>query len=92
MKEEIEQLYKKLENVHVACGKVAELSKGFVEGCGKPISILKVYACVDCSAPFHRKCLLKHMKEDMEVESLSKMPLKEAFKKLDKLKPLTNII
>jgi len=49
---------------------------------------MKVYSCVDCSAPFHRKCLLKHIAQDMPVTSLSKMPIEEAFKIIDELNKL----
>ena len=75
-----------LDETFISCGKLAEFpNKTFVGGCGEPVNIMKVYACVDCSAPFHRKCLLKHMHYDMPVESLSKMPLDEALKKVDDL-------
>ncbi len=71
------------------CGKLQEFpDKTLVGGCSKEVSILKVYACVDCSAPFHRRCLLKHMQYEMKDESLSKMPLKKALKKVDSLKPI----
>jgi len=79
-----------LKNSAVLCGKLMELpDKTFIGGCGEPVNILSAYACVDCSAPFHRKCLLKHMKEDMPVQSLSKMTLEKAFQKLDELSTLT---
>lgn len=70
----------------VMCGKIAEFpEKLFVGACSDPINIMKVYACIDCSVPFHRKCLLKHIHEDMPVQSLTKMPLEEAFKKIDEM-------
>ncbi len=81
-----EEFYEVLKDMFVMCGKIAELpDKLFQGGCGEPVNIMKAYACVDCSASFHRKCLLKHIQYDMPVESLSKMPLEEAFKRIDEL-------
>lgn len=76
----------KIEDMQVSCGKLQEYKdKTFVGGCGKGIDLMRVYACVDCSAPFHRKCLLKHLHEDMPAVSLTKMPLEEALKKVDEM-------
>ena len=74
-----------LDDINVTCGKLQEIPKGLIGGCGEAVNIMEVYACLDCSAPFHRKCLLMHIQEDMSVVSLSKMPLEEALKKLDEL-------
>lgn len=89
-KEEKDAWYKEVSQIKVVCGMLAEIpDKKFIGGCGKPVSIMEAYACVDCSAPFHRKCLLKHLQEDMETTSLTKMPLEEAFKKIDEMqKPI----
>lgn len=80
-----ERMRRETNNMSVICGKLLESPTGFKGGCGQSVNIMKVYACVDCSAPFHRKCLLKHIHEDMPVISLTKMPLEEAFKKIDSL-------
>ena len=70
----------------VVCGRLQESGdKTFIGGCGEPVNVMEVYACIDCSAPFHRKCLLKHIHEDMPVQSISKMSLEEGLKKLDEL-------
>lgn len=74
-----------LDNIAVTCGVCEGMKKGFVGGCGEAIPVLRIYACVDCSAPFHRKCLLKHVQKEMVGLSLTKMPLEDAFKKIDEL-------
>lgn len=53
------------------------------KGCKDPLPILETYACVDCTEIFHRKCLLRHLKLDMEEKSLTEMSLEEAFKFID---------
>jgi hypothetical protein len=73
-----------LKKINIMCGQVRELSGGFLGGCDQPLNIMDVYTCVDCTVPFHRKCLLKHLKEDMEGISLTKMSLEDAFKIIDK--------
>ena len=83
-KEKIDEARK--EEMFTVCGKLAKFpDKIFKGGCGEPVSVMKVYACVDCSTPFHRKCLLKHFQEDMPVMSLTKMPLEEALAKVDQM-------
>jgi hypothetical protein len=64
---------------------IKELEKTFLEckECDEPLPILESYACVDCTEVFHRKCLLKHIKLPMEGVSLTKLPLKEAYKFID---------
>ena len=53
------------------------------KGCNEPLPILETYACVDCTEVFHRRCLLKHIKEPMDGVSLTKLPLREAYKFID---------
>jgi hypothetical protein len=88
-KDIVKEFYKRLENVGVVCGGLHNTGN-FKGGCGKEVNILKVYACVDCSAPFHRKCLLKHFKEDMLEQSLTKMSLEDAYKKIDEIEKATS--
>lgn len=75
-----------VKDMGVLCGKLQEFpGKVFADGCGEPVRVMRAYACVDCSAPFHRKCLLKHFQHDMEVQSLTKMALEEALAKVDEM-------
>ena len=79
-----------MNELYTLCGKLAEFpDKTFVGGCGEPVNLLKAYACIDCSAPFHRKCLLKHIHYDMPVESISKMSLEDGLKKIEEVESKT---
>lgn len=55
-----------LKEVGWICGAIEEMKgKIFVGGCGKTVKIKDAFKCTDCTAPFHRKCAIKHFKFPM---------------------------
>ena len=56
--------FKKL-GVTVLCGALVDVEKPLVGSCGKWVNVTEVYRCADCTAPFHRKCLIRHFKYPM---------------------------
>lgn len=50
------------------CGGGHWLPPNVNRGCGEPILDPEdLYRCVDCDVPFHRRCLLKHCRNEMQL-------------------------